>query len=1786
MVKHKKRIAEGFVSSLFITAAKSENQINLLDSENNSEYYQIGDTVIIDKEPFCILSVNSKEVYLENESFPMEHKTMSSEDFLKIFESPKKIKGYEPCIKSDELNQYIGAEYENNGRKYKIVKIDATNVVVEDLTMLSVLNVCPQQTFSFDEVFPLLKNVNLKAFNSKKTEHRKLDVITEKTEQQTDVNSETSIFNLFSINDKPIYKNQVEVLSNYRITDEQYKTKGERIKANLSAVNLIHKLKEEKRNATVDEQSILAQYSGWGGLNMCFDDKHSMYEKVIKTLSKHEYKEARASILTAFYTPVNIINLIYDVLIKAGFKGGRVLEPSCGTGKFFGCMPEAVMNHSILYGVEIDSLTAEIAKQLYPNATIMNTGFEKTKYSDNLFDICISNVPYGEDSPCDSKYNNLHLSLHDYFICKMIDLVRPGGITVALTSHFTMDKENNKARTYISKKADLIGAVRLPDNIFKGTHATPVTDILFFKKKLDVTVQSNTDWLEVTHEEFDGVKDTINSYFINNPSNILGKRKVISGPYGPVVTVSDNGNKITSLPVSFVYTEREDKIESKEKVVMELPEELIETPNFSYVSIDNVIWFRENELLSKVESKNETAGNRIRALITLRDILLELINAQVKNKSDDVIKEFQERLSYLYDNFVYKYGRISSRANSLAFREDSKYPLLCSLEVFNDDNEYVGKADVFTKRTIKIEAEPMADNPNDALSVSIAEKGGIDFEYMQELTGKTKEEIISSLLADEEIYKVPFENKYETRAWYLSGYVKEKLKAAKIAAADDKQYEVNVKALEAVQPKDIPYNEIFACLGSTWIPVKYYEEFMHKILETPQYAKNSCNIIFMNDKYHVTDKSIYTVRATSVMGTDYKNGYELFEDALNLIPTKVYDYYLDDDGKKKSKVNTEKTQVVQTKQEEMRQKFLDWIWSDMKRRESLVRKYNDEMNNIVDREYDGSKIRFVGMSSAITLMEHQKNAAARIIYDGNTLLAHVVGAGKTFTMIAAAMEKKRLGLCNKPLFVVPNHLVEQWAGEFARLYPFANVLITSKKDFSKKNRKEFCSRIATGNWDAVIMSHEQFKSIPLSVERQQMEIEKQLEEINYSLSELNVVDKNIHFTVKKYTVTQLESAMKKLQNRLEKLLDSKKDDTITFEQLGIDCLFLDEAHLFKNLAVYTKMNNVAGLTNANSKKASELLMKTNYLNEITGYKGIVFATGTPISNAICELYVMQKYLQERDLQSHHIYSFDSWISRFAETETKVEVKPEGTGYRTVTRVCKYHNLPELMSILRLIADIRVADQLNLDVPERRDHNIAVNPSDTQKDIVKSFADRAENIRSGNVDRQTDNMLCVTNDGRKLAIDARLYDGNLADDRKSKLNRMTRTVFKIWHRTEMKKATQLIFSDLGTPKNRIDKNINQSFDVYNDIKVKLISFGVPSQEIAFIHEANTDEKKKSLFEKVNKGDVRILIGSTEKLGAGTNVQKRLIAIHNLDCPWRPSDLEQRAGRIVRQGNMFKVVYIYSYVTKNTFDTYLYQTVLNKAEPISQIMSSKKPQRDMIDIDTACLNYAEIKALSTGNPAIKEKMELEEKVAKLKILRSNYTSEKYDLESKVKVYIPHKIQACEAKIFALKEDIKTLEAYPVDEETHFSPMTLNNTVFTEKKKALEILMFILEKAAISEEKKVGYYRGLEMTMKYDMQKDVTVLYLHSTNNRFCYPIVMGDSGIGNITRINNTLDNLPLGIEKLKNTLNTLKNDLKDAEKQYEKPFEQEQEYQDSVKRLNELNAKLAIDGSAGIENIAD
>ena len=1472
---------------------------------------------------------------------------------------------------SDDKSWMKDACFDLDGNNYRIKQVDTKNntVVACDTQLTKLYNTDICQVFPIDKIEPFIQ--------------RKTHIPDVKAAQHED-NEPVSLIPTETLESKhereSVKPSPLPSLDfHYETSEEEYRTKGERVARNLKAIETVKRIESEKRSATPDEQVVLARFSGWGGLSDVFKENDSNYASVAKALTGREYKAASDSSLTAYYTPLSVIESIYMMLSNAGFKGGRVLEPSCGTGKFFGMMPKDMYENSTLYGVEIDDISARIAKMLYPKAKIMHKGFEGTDLFNDFYDLVISNVPFGTYKVNDPAYNQLNLSIHDYFICKAVDKARSGGFIIVITEHNTLDRNESKAREYINERAQLIGAVRFPNNVFGDAHTKVVSDLLVLRKKSNGEESSIkfVDSLQRTREYTKKSLNLVlnyhcNQYFSDHPENILGTETVVSGQYHDILTVEGDldvallNKRLSSLAVKYEKAQVDD---SEEEGTILLPDELESTPNYAFVIHQGKIWYRVNGLLKLHTPKNKMAETRLRAMLPIRDQLLKLYDLmKSKSATDEAISEQQKHLEQSYDYFVQKYGFFTKRANELAFSEDSKYPLLCALEVFDSDTgEYKGKAEVFTKRTVRIETEPKADNAYDALQISLAQKGMIDFAYMAELTAIDEDSLKKELIENYQLFKLP-EGGYADSHTYLSGYVKDKLRIAKAYAENDDSFKRNVEALEKVQPKDVPAHEIFVPLGATWIPTEIYEQFMYELFKTSKWNQRNIKVCLFSDKFYISNKTNDNYRAEikEIYGTPDVTAYELLEDTLNMISTRVTDRVETEDGKVRYVVNRDKTIAAQQKQEELKIKFSSWLFDDPDRRDRIVRLFNDTLNNVVIKEYDGSYLTFPGMNKTIELMPHQKNAVQRIIQNGNTMLAHRVGAGKTFTMIAAAMELKRLGLCNKPLFVVPNHLISQWAGEIARLYPLANILVTTKKDFAKKNRKKFCAKIATGNYDAILCSHSQFSiGMPLSKETQLKVLKQQMEEINYLLSSYEDIEYNdVNFQQKNYTERQLKLKKKTLEAKIESLMDSPHDDTVTFEDLGIDQIFIDEAHLFKNLACHTKLRNVAGLTNAVSKKAQDLYGKVLYLNEQTNYRGVVFATGTPISNAICELYVMQKYLEPQHLEKAGIISFDSWVSRFAETETKIEVKPEGTGYRSVIRCCKYHNLPELMNLFRIVADIKVKD-LQLDLPEVRTHHIAVKPSDTQKEVLKTFTERAEQIRLGNVEPDEDNMLCVTNDGRKLAIDQRMYDIVLENDMKSKLNRCARTVSKIWNKTKDSCATQLVFLDMGTPKSKAaqEKAENAIFDAYNAFKSTLLSLGIAEEEIAFIHDANTDTKKIELYDKVNAGKVRILLGSTDKLGAGTNVQKRCIALHHVDCPWRPSDLDQREGRIVRPGNLNKVVHLYSYVTVNTFDTYLYQTILNKAEPISQIMSGKTPMRDMEDLDSQCLNYAEIKACAT-------------------------------------------------------------------------------------------------------------------------------------------------------------------------------------------------------------------------------
>lgn len=1383
-------------------------------------------------------------------------------------------------IPSKNKSWMISSCFTKDNKQYRITGLDDTPVKAIDLDLFESFNIEATQSFNIDEIEYLINS---------KVETPIIPVI---------VSAENTSLSLTPKAEKPVEHHDYH----FQSPQEEYLTRGERIDANLQAIKLLKELESVGNAATSDEQAILARYSGWGGLSDAFKEENSNYASVAKALSGSEYKHARESTLSAFYTPLPIIDSIYSMLSKVGFKGGRVLEPSCGVGKFFGMMPKGMYEQSKLYGVEIDSISARIARQLYPSARVINKGFEQTSLFNDYYDLVISNVPFGSYKVNDPAYNKLNLDIHDYFICKSVDKARKGGIIIILTESNTLDKKSTAARKYISERAELVGTLRLPETTFGNTHTKVVTDLLILRKKTD-NKETAIRFVDTLSKSVPYTKDgnnlvletAINEYFTVHPEAILGKETVVSGQYHDVLTVEGKldmnlfAEKLKGFALKYEEATASD---GEDSTTILLPDELEDTPNFSYIPYQSNIWYRNNGFLELYKAPNKKAEERLRGMLPVRDELLKLYEVMKRSSSTEKEIMIQQRnLEQSYDYFVQKYGFFTSRANSMAFGEDAKYPLLCALEIFDDDTgEYIGKADIFTERTIRWDVQPKADNAYDALQISLAEKGRIDFDYMSELTASDIVALKTELLENYQLFKLP-NGGYADAATYLSGYVKDKLKEAKIAAEADDSFKRNVEALEKVQPKDIPINEIFIPLGATWIPLEIYNDFMYETFKTPKHKRSTIRICKYMDKFHISEKSSDSSRAEidSIYGTPDISAYELLESCLNLVSVKITYREETSDGKVRYVTDRDKTIAAQSKQEEIKVLFSEWLTKDYDRRVKIERLYNDTLNNIVEKEYDGSYMRFPGMNKSIELMPHQRNAVQRIIQNGNTMLAHRVGAGKTFTMIAAAMELKRLGLCNKSLFVVPNHLLNQWAGEILRLYPLANILITTAKDFTKKNRKKFCSKIATGNYDAILCTHSQFSiGMPLSKETQLQVLQDQMHEVHRLLYDFSMViadtdTSDPNFKQMQYSERELKKKEKSIEEKIKKLMDSPHDEAVTFEDLGVDQIFIDEAHLFKNLAVQTKLRNVAGLTNAVSKKAQDLYGKVMYLNDATGYRGVVFATGTPISNAICELYVMQKYLEPQHLERAGIITFDSWISRFAETETKIEVKPEGTGYRSVIRCCKYHNLPELMKLFRLVADIKVND-LNLDLPQARTHHIAVKPSATQKDVLKQLAERAEIIRSGSVEPDEDNMLCVTNDGRKLAIDQRMFNIALENDMKSKLNRCARTVAKLWSMTRDSKATQLVFLDLGTPKPNGNAKPSEKkiFDAYNAFKSTLLKLGVTENEVAFIHDANTDVKKIMLYENVNAGKIRVLLGSTDKLGAGTNVQKRCIALHHVDC----------------------------------------------------------------------------------------------------------------------------------------------------------------------------------------------------------------------------------------------------------------------------------------------------------------
>ena len=1561
----------------------------------------------------------------------------------------------------------------------------------------------------------------------------------------------------------------------YQIMEEvpEYGSAKEKFRANIAAIQLLKKCENEHRYATPEEQEILAKYVGWGGLSDAFDPKKSAwaaeYLELQTVLSEEEYESARESTLTAFYTPPIVIKSMYQALENMGLKSGNILEPSCGVGNFIGMKPESLSDCK-MYGVELDSVSGRIAAQLYQKSKIAVEGYEKVNLPDSFFDVAIGNVPFGEFKVFDSRYDRYNFFIHDYFFAKTLDKVRPGGVIAFITSSGTMDKKNPYVRRYLAQRAELIGAIRLPNDTFTKNAGTKVTsDILFLQKRDHMTLEE-PDWVYLDYDD-NGIEQ--NRYYVQHPEMILGEMVMESGPYGMRSTCRPYEGRelsellsvaVEALKGTIEEVEMEELVEEEDHTIPADPS----VSNYSYTLVDGKIYYRENSRMKPV-TLPVTGVNRVKGMIAIRDCARELIRYQTEGYSDAVIEGQQKELNRLYDLFRSKYGLLNDCANMRVFADDNSYPLLSSLEILAEDGTLERKADMFSKRTIKAhKVVNSVDTASEALSISLAEKAKVDMPFMAKLTGKTEEELEQELSGV--VFRLPesdTENpKYVSEDEYLSGNVREKLKVAELAAQADVRYQVNVTALQKVQPKDLSASEINIRLGATWLPESDVEDFMFQLLNTPNYMQWKIKVHFSKytGEWQVEGRSLDkgNVKANNTYGTTRVSAYRIIEDTLNLRDVRIYDYVEDDDGKKKAVLNKKETAIAQGKQDLIKQAFQDWIWKEPERRQRLTDYYNENFNAIRPREYDGSHLNFYGMNPEIRLREHQKNGVARILYGGNTLLAYVVGAGKTYTMVAAAMESKRLGLCHKSMVVVPNHIIEQFAAEWLQLYPAANLLVATKKDFETKNRKRFCARIATSDIDAVIIGHSQFERIPLSIERQQRTIRSQIEELVQGITEEKARNGN------KFTIKQLEKTKKSLLVRLEKLNDqSKKDQVINFEELGIDRLFVDEADGYKNLYLYTKMRNVAGIAQTEALKSSDMFMKCQYLDELTGGKGVVFATGTPVSNSMVELYTMQRYLQHHTLVEHNLQHFDAWASTFGETVTAIELAPEGTGYRLKTRFAKFYNLPELMQMFREVADIQTADMLNLPVPEVEYRVVSVKPSEMQRDMVAELGERAERVRDGMVNATEDNMLLITNDGRKLALDQRMMNELLPDYPESKVNACVEEVYNFWEQGQEKRLTQLVLCDLSTPKT------DGSFSVYNDVRDKLIAKGIPPEEIAFIHDANTEVRKKELFSKVRRGAVRILMGSTFKMGAGTNVQDLIIASHDLDCPWRPRDLEQRAGRTVRQGNKNPKVDIVRYVTEGTFDAYLYQIIENKQKFISQIMTSKSPARSVEDIDEVALSYAEIKALAVGNPYIKEKMDLDIQVSKLQLLKQSFLSQKYEMEDKAVRYFPNEIKQCEQRIADYESDIALAkENTPPDRET-FPAMQIHDVVYTEKKEAGQAIIEACKAMKSAEAVLLGRYRGFPMKLSYDSFQKVFIISMYGKQ---VYHVPLGSDIHGNITRLDNKIQELPDKMLRWQDELENLKVQLENAKEEAQKEFPQEEELAEKVARLGELNVLLDMD----------
>ena len=1690
-------------------------------TEEKYEYqYHLGDRVYIGADEYEILSIGISNVVLYDFRYPLFNREMSKEEFdRKVQENPANdhLK-----VKVSDIKDNINEEPSNIEVNVK----EEISLPIEEKPEVQEENIVP--------VFEKKKSNKIRSF---------------------DIHPEIPISD----------RNQ------FKITNDNLGegSPREKFNNNVEAIRVLKKCEEENRFATPQEQEILSKYVGWGGLPQAFDEKDSSWSNeysILKNLlDEKEYSQARESTLTAFYTPPVVIRSMYKALENMGLKTGNILEPSCGVGNFIGMLPDSLEDCK-LYGVELDSISGRIARQLYQKSTVAVQGYEDTNLPNSFFDVAVGNVPFGDFKVLDKKYDKHKFLIHDYFFAKTLDKVRPGGVIAFITSKGTLDKENPSVRKYIAQRADLLGAIRLPNNTFKANAGTEVTSDIIFLQKRDSITDIEPDWVYLGEND-DGIK--MNQYFIDNPEMILGNMEMISTRFGYDSACISDGEKledkleraISNIHAEVKEYELDDIGEEDNSIEADLT-----VRNFSYTLIDDKIYFRENSRMYPQELAM-TTENRVKGLIEIRDCVRTLLEYQTEDYPDEDIKREQVKLNQLYDRFTKKYGLINSRGNNSAFSNDSSYYLLCSLEILDENGNLARKADMFTKRTIKPKTEiTSVDNANDALIVSLSEKARVDITFMQKLCNMDMDKMLKDL--EGEIFNVPEygePNHWVTADEYLSGNVREKLKIAEHFAETDERFNVNVKYLKEVQPKDLSASEISVRLGSTWIPPEDIKVFIEYLLNPSNYACQNINVHYneATSEWWIEGKNYdkYNIKATNTYGTGRASAYKIIEDSLNLKDTRIYDYYEDENGKRVAELNKKETAIAQAKQEQIKLAFEEWIWKDPERRERLTKVYNERFNSIRPREYDGSHISFDGMNPEITLRKHQVNAIARILYGGNTLLAHEVGAGKTFEMVAAAMESKRLGLCNKSLFVVPNHIVEQFGQEFLQLYPSANVLVTTKKDFETANRKKFCSRIATGDYDAIIISHSQFEKIPMSVERQVTIIQKQIEDITLGIQDLK------NNNGERFSIKQMEKTKKSLETRLAKLNDtSRKDDVVTFEELGVDRIFVDEAHYYKNLFLYTKMRNVGGIAQTEAQKSSDLFMKCRYLDELTGGKGVIFATGTPISNSMVELYTMQRYLQYGELEKRHLQQFDAWASTFGETVTAIELSPEGTGYRAKTRFAKFFNLPELMALFKEVADIQTSEMLNLPVPKANYHNVVIEPSEIQKELVKDLSERAEKIRNRMVDSSVDNMLKITNDGRKLALDQRLTNDMLEDFEHSKVATCADNIYSIWDKTNDDKSAQLVFCDLSTPHN------DGKFNVYDDLKTKLIDRGIPEEEIAFIHDANTDARKQDLFNKVRRGQVRVLIGSTQKMGAGTNCQDRLIALHDLDCPWRPSDLIQRSGRIIRQGNKNPEVDIYRYVTEGTFDAYLYQLVENKQRFISQIMTSKTPVRFAEDIDETALSYAEIKALAAGNPDIIEKTELDTQVAKLKLLKQNYLSEKYELEDKVIKYYPNEIKRLENRIEDMKEDIEVFNNNNTPDNS-FEKMNIKGTDFTERKEAGEKIIEICKSMTNPEPLEIGEYKGFKIILSFDTMDRK---FYASMKNNLSYKTELGSDSSGNITRIDNVLNGIETRLSSIENNLEDTKKNYESAKKEIEKPFPQEEELKTKLARLDELNILLNMD----------